>query len=59
MVDREVLAERLAQAAGLRTILVHVYVGIDHEMIYEILQRDLDDLVSYAEALGRLGDSGG
>ncbi len=30
---------RLSSMAGLRSILVHIYAGVDHEMLYSLLQR--------------------
>lgn len=41
------LADRLASAAGLRNILVHDYLEIDDDLIWEALD-DLDDLRSFA-----------
>lgn len=36
------LAGRLAEAAGQRNVLVHLYLDVDPEVIYETLARDLD-----------------
>lgn len=46
-------AERFAEAAKLRNILVHMYVEIDIEMIYEILQNNLDDFNDFARYIAR------
>ncbi len=32
-------SSRLSSMAGLRNILVHIYTGVDHEMLYSLLQR--------------------
>lgn len=36
------LAGRLAEAAGQRNVLVHLYLDVDPEVIYGTLRRDLD-----------------
>ncbi len=41
-------ARRLAPIAGLRNILVHEYVSIDWDEVYESLDQ-LDDLVRFAD----------
>ena len=51
VVDRD-LAARLARATGLRNRLVHRYAELDHAIIYDVLQADLDDLETYAVAIG-------
>jgi uncharacterized protein with HEPN domain len=33
-----------AQAAGLRNVIVHEYFGIDHEIVWGVIERDLPDL---------------
>lgn len=50
------LAERMAGWAGLRNILVHLYLEVDHERLYEILQNELDDLESFARSMTALLD---
>ena len=52
------LAKKLSGAVGLRNRLVHVYADIDHEVIYEVLQRDLGDLEVFAVAIGKLCTGG-
>jgi len=32
------------QAAGLRNVIVHEYFGIDHEIVWGVIERDLPDL---------------
>lgn len=53
------LGARLAGWAGLRNVLVHLYLGIDHSLVYDIIAGELDDLDSFAteirEWLGRQG----
>jgi uncharacterized protein YutE (UPF0331/DUF86 family) len=39
--------------AGLRNILTHLYLDIDHERLHEILESELDQLERYATALAR------
>ena len=48
------LAGRMELWAGLRNVLVHLYLDVDHERLWEIIQHDLDDLVHLAEALVRV-----
>lgn len=45
------LAERLASAAGLRNILVHDYLDIDRDRIYEFLRERLGDFEQFARAV--------
>lgn len=52
VVDAE-LCSRLESWAGLRNVLVHLYLEVDHEILFDILQNDLDELVSYARAVQR------
>jgi len=48
------LAARLEKAAGQRNILVHMYVEVDPELIYETLQEDLDAFNEFAECVLRV-----
>jgi uncharacterized protein with HEPN domain len=32
------------QAAGLRNVIVHEYFGIDHDIVWGVVERDLPDL---------------
>lgn len=50
------LAERLAAAAGMRNILVHGYLDVDDELVWDALAR-LDDLRSFAAAARRMADA--
>lgn len=45
------LAVRMAGWAGLRNILVHLYLDVDHARLHEVLTTELDDLVEYARSL--------
>jgi len=47
------LAGRMELWAGLRNVLVHLYLDVDHERLWQIIQLNLDDLVHLAEALAR------
>lgn len=47
------LADRLAGWAGLRNVLVHLYLTIDHQLLYEILTSELDQMADHARAVGR------
>jgi len=39
--------------AGLRNVLVHLYLDVDEERVWEILQNDLDAIEECAAALSR------
>ena len=45
--------EKLAPAAGLRNVLVHMYTNIDLEKLYSYLQNDIDDLELFAEYIAK------
>lgn len=45
------LTGRMVEWAGLRNVLVHIYLEVDQKLLYEILTRDLDQLEHYAAAL--------
>ena len=45
------LARRLGGWAGLRNVLVHLYLDIDHGLVHEALTNDLGDLVEFAAHL--------
>lgn len=51
------LARRLASAARLRNLLVHVYLDIDDEAVFATLGR-MDDLRAFAAVAQRLADGG-
>ncbi len=42
------LAARIIPMAGLRNILVHQYLDLDREKLYEILQQSLEDFREFA-----------
>lgn len=44
----EELAGSMERWAALRNVLVHLYLDVDHRILYRILTRDLDELASYA-----------
>ena len=50
------LAERMEGWAGLRNILVHLYLEVDHERLYDVLQEELDDLESFGRSMTALLD---
>lgn len=52
------LSERMQAWAGLRNVLTHLYLEVDHARLYEILRGELDDLESYAAALSRAARDG-
>jgi uncharacterized protein YutE (UPF0331/DUF86 family) len=50
VIDAE-LAAQMAAWAGLRNILVHLYLEVDHERLHTILKTELDQLVAFAHAM--------
>ena len=46
-------AEKFAEAAKFRNILVHMYAEVDVEMVYEILQNNLGDFDEFAKYIAR------
>lgn len=57
VVDAE-LAERLRTAAKLRNVLVHMYVEVDLDRVWEAIER-LDDLEAFAAAIERYLEKSG
>jgi len=55
----KVLSDRLSDLAGFRNILVHIYLRLDIDAVYEVLQRDLSALKEYERAVKRLLQGGG
>jgi uncharacterized protein YutE (UPF0331/DUF86 family) len=53
LVDAE-LSRRLQGWAGLRNILVHAYLDIDHHLTLEAIRNDLDDLEALASIAAEL-----
>ena len=45
------LATHMARWAGLRNILVHLYLDVDHQRLYEILTKELDQLEAFGKAM--------
>jgi len=51
------LSERLKKAAGVRNILVHMYLDVDAGMLYDTIHHELDAFGEFAECvLLELGD---
>ena len=48
-------AAQLQRMIGFRNIAVHQYQTLDIAIVEAILQRDLDDLLAYAQTIVRLG----
>lgn len=48
------LAAKMEEWAGLRNVLVHVYLEVQYELLYGVLIEDLDSLAEYAAALAGL-----
>jgi uncharacterized protein YutE (UPF0331/DUF86 family) len=53
------LSARMASWAGLRDVLVHLYLEVDHRMIHDAMTRDLHELDAFAAAIARAMDEGG
>jgi len=52
------LSEQMQAWAGLRNVLTHLYLEVDHVRLHEILRGELDDLERYAAALLRAAREG-
>jgi uncharacterized protein YutE (UPF0331/DUF86 family) len=48
------LSARLQRMARFRNLLVHVYWTIDYDRVFDVLERDLDDLRAFARAAAAL-----
>jgi len=48
------LMEKLLPLAGLRNILVHDYIDVDRERLYNSLNKELSDFEEFAKLIGRL-----
>ena len=48
------LAGQMGGWAGLRNILVHLYLEVDYGKLFQILTEDLPEIESYARELSRL-----
>src|SRR6266545_1316901 len=44
-------AAELQQAVGFRNIIVHQYIGIDYNLVYDALHNDLDRLEAFLTAV--------
>lgn len=55
MLDSE-CARQMEQWAGLRNMLVHVYLEVESERLYRILQEDLNQLERFAAEISRAAD---
>ena len=42
-------AQRIADMSGLRNVIVHRYMTVDHELIYQFLQRCVDDFEAFSQ----------
>jgi uncharacterized protein YutE (UPF0331/DUF86 family) len=47
------IAHQIEAWAGLRNVLVHLYLDVDQKRIHEILRNDLDQLENYARELSQ------
>jgi uncharacterized protein YutE (UPF0331/DUF86 family) len=47
------LAQRMAQAAGFRNVLVHGYASVDLGIVRDVLENGLDDLLAFVAAIRR------
>lgn len=52
----ENLADRLIKMAGMRNILVHEYLEIEREKIYQAIKNDLGDIVKFVSAIQKFLD---
>jgi uncharacterized protein YutE (UPF0331/DUF86 family) len=50
------LASAMQGWAGLRNVLVHLYLDVDPAILHGVLQTELDDLESFARAVMRAAD---
>ncbi len=48
------LTERIKGWMGFRNVLVHFYLGIDHQRAFEAIQNDLGDLSEFAAEMAQL-----
>lgn len=47
------LARKMEGWAGLRNVLVHLYLEVDHATVHDILANDLGELEAFARAVAR------
>lgn len=48
------LAPRLQAWMGMRNVLVHLYLAIDHGRVWDAVTEDIEDLEQFAAAIARL-----
>jgi uncharacterized protein YutE (UPF0331/DUF86 family) len=48
------LSARLQAMARFRNLLVHVYWHVDYDRVFDVLERDLDDLRTFSQAMAAL-----
>ena len=48
------VAAKIAPMAGLRNILVHDYLDIDREKLYDLLRTHLDDFKEFGRHIAKL-----
>jgi len=57
LADKELISRELAdiwvKMIGLRNILVHDYLDISHQIVYEIVQNRLEDITTLRDFFGR------
>ena len=51
------LCVRMQGWAGLRNVLAHLYMEVDHRRLFDVLVRDLDSLEDFAAAIARAAES--
>lgn len=54
----KILSEKLSDLAGFRNILVHIYLRLDIDAVFEVLQQDLGVLKEFERAVKRLLQGG-
>ena len=53
----EALSKQMERWAGLRNVLVHLYLDVDHDILYDILQNDMGQVEAFVQAVLRsVGD---
>jgi len=55
VLDHE-LARQMEGWAGLRNVLVHVYLEVDHNRLYDIITQELDQLERFAAAVAKAAE---
>jgi uncharacterized protein YutE (UPF0331/DUF86 family) len=53
----EALSKQMERWAGLRNVLVHLYLDVDHDILYDILQNDMGQVEAFVQTVLRsVGD---